>query len=73
MIAPIESISKAARNRNLNVVNDASVEVGFNEPKVSGKALKATKQWVAQHPTAAVVTSIVLGLLVGYVVKRRGR
>ncbi len=73
MIAPIESISKTTRRRSAAVVNVASVEAGFNEPNARDKALQATKQWIAQHPTSAIVTSIVLGLVVGYVVKRHRR
>ncbi len=73
MIAPIESISKSTRRRNFDVVNDTSVKIGFNEPNARDKVVQGTKQWVAQHPTAAIVTSIVLGLLVGYVVKRHRR
>ena len=71
MIAPIESTSKTLRSRNFDVVHGASVDVGFNERNVGDKALQATKRWIAQHPTAAVVSSVVLGLLVGYVVKRQ--
>ena len=73
MIASIESISKTTRRRNTDGVNAASVEAGFNEPNARDKALQSTKQWIAQHPTTAVVTSIVLGLVVGYVVKRQRR
>lgn len=73
MIAPIESISKITRRRNTDVENVASVEADFNEPNARDKALQVTKQWIAQHTTTAVVTSIVLGLLVGYVVKRQRR
>jgi ElaB/YqjD/DUF883 family membrane-anchored ribosome-binding protein len=68
MIAPADS-SYPTKVRDLDVAKAAT---GFAEkPIAAEKAIAATKQWVSRHSTTAVVASVVLGLLVGYVVKRR--
>jgi len=70
MISPAKS-SNPTRIRNLGVVDVASDQGVSEESNAAEKALETTKQWVARNPTTAVVASVVLGLLVGYVVKRR--
>ncbi len=70
MIAPAKS-TNPARARNTVPVNVAPSQMFSNELSTAEKALETTKQWIAQNPTSAVVASAVLGLLVGYVVKRR--
>jgi ElaB/YqjD/DUF883 family membrane-anchored ribosome-binding protein len=71
MIASTETMSESSRVRNVAVVN---VPNGVDDDKVRSvaeSALRTTKQWVQQHPTKAVAASVMLGLIVGYVVKRR--
>jgi ElaB/YqjD/DUF883 family membrane-anchored ribosome-binding protein len=71
MIASTDSTSKAASVRNSGFVNVPTEDDGSEGRSIAETALQTAKQWVQQHPTAAVTASVMLGLLVGWVVKRR--
>lgn len=73
MIAPIESHDHAPRIRNLGVIEVMPDELGVVEACAGKRTLNATNRWVARHPTTAIVTSVAVGLLLGYFVKRRVR
>jgi hypothetical protein len=71
MIAPCEMMSKPVVERNFNgstVYSESSESenCGFAE-----LALRNSKTWVERNPTTVLVASIVLGLVAGYIVKRR--
>ncbi len=67
MIAPVDS---TPRVRNVAVVHSV-VEDGATAANVAEKALSTVKSWIVENPTAAVATCAGLGLLIGYLVKRR--
>ena len=70
MIAPAKSYN-SARVRNLGVVSVGPDSDPSSERNAVDTSLQVTRRWVNQHPTAALVTSVALGLLLGYVFKRR--
>lgn len=71
MIASNQTMSQTTRVRNLGVVHVASDQQAEPPANVAEKVLRTTKLWVDRYPTTAVVASVALGLLVGYVIKRR--
>ena len=72
MIAPTKP-TYSTRVRNLGVVSVGPDPFATEQASAGERAMEVTKQWVSRHPTTAVVASIVLGLLAGYVVKRHNR
>ncbi len=71
MIAPIESLSKKNRPRNFDVSRDDSNDGESATASSPEKIVQTAKDWVGEHPAAAIVCSAALGLLVGWLVKRR--
>lgn len=71
MIAPIKTPPDRSRVRN-PAMAQPSVNENEAAPANSGtKILQTAKQWVAANPTAAVAAAAAVGLLLGWVVKRR--
>jgi ElaB/YqjD/DUF883 family membrane-anchored ribosome-binding protein len=66
MIAPFDSKSRIPSQLSAPY----SQQLADSSHRVE-KMGKTVKDWVGEHPTAAVVTCAVVGLLVGYLVKRR--
>jgi ElaB/YqjD/DUF883 family membrane-anchored ribosome-binding protein len=71
MIATNETISSTSSVRNLGVVHVPSDQGSAGTLKATENAMQTTQLWIEKHPTAAVVASVAVGLLVGYLVKRR--
>lgn len=71
MIAPIETQSTAAPVHRQDTATLPLEENNYAETNPVERVLASAKSWVGNHPTAAVVTSVTLGLLLGYIVKRR--
>ena len=72
MIAPIEKTphDRATIHQHATVRQQAvGTEKGGLSPAI--KTAAVLKHWVAEHPTAAVAACAMLGLVVGYLVKRR--
>jgi ElaB/YqjD/DUF883 family membrane-anchored ribosome-binding protein len=67
MIAPSES-----RSPQKVALKNLSAEPTNNAQRNSATQLaKTVKQWVGEHPVAAVSVCATIGLLLGYIVKRR--
>lgn len=71
MIAPIESLPPGTRPRvalDANPANDASKP---SPPAATEMYMQSAKRWIGEHPHAAIASSIAIGALLGWIVKRR--
>ncbi len=78
MIAPIESYRRELKDDGHSVVAEASLlgKPPIEQPFGSGAAdsggiADTAKRLVGNHPAAAVTMAVTLGLIVGWIVKRK--